>query len=326
MDEAEPCSFCEDSAENPYNLQPVACETDDEEPEPEWRREVNRRLAQYRARRSGTSVAQRGESTPGVYLDVPIRHPKPVARSTPAQSRPAHSWSEANDSRGAVLAEQTGLPFREKIKRASEETETPERPRPRTLARVRPNDRMEICIQPELDFSAAAGERGHPQTALVPVASLHERRNAGIVDAVFILLTCAAFAGLFAGLLRSMGAPIVLDRTDAVICAPVLFLFYSLYFLVFTIFAGATPGMQFCGLAIVRLDGHLPDTRQLLWRGFGYVLSGATLMLGFLWALWDEDSFTWQDRISQTYVTAANPLADPDPMEVQSLSRGVAGR
>ncbi len=68
--------------------------------------------------------------------------------------------------------------------------------------------------------------------------------------------------------------------------------------------------MQLRGLSIVRLDGTLPDTHQLLWRSFGYLLCGATLTLGFFWALWDEDRFTWQDRISQTYVTAVEPLSD----------------
>ena len=74
--------------------------------------------------------------------------------------------------------------------------------------------------------------------------------------------------------------------------------------------------MQLRGLMVVCLDGHLPDTRQLLWRSFGYVLSGATLMLGYLWALWDEDRLTWQDRISQTYITAAAPLAEREAFEV----------
>jgi hypothetical protein len=73
--------------------------------------------------------------------------------------------------------------------------------------------------------------------------------------------------------------------------------------------------MQLRCLTIVRLDGSLPDTRQLLWRSFGYLLAGATLMLGFLWALWDEDHFTWQDRISQTYITATAPVAEPEPLD-----------
>jgi uncharacterized RDD family membrane protein YckC len=289
MDDAEPCSFCEDSTETPETLQPVtAGETAaDDFVEPEWRQEVGRRLAQYRARRG---------------------YPNPP----PQQIQ-------------VIEEQQAGLPFHE-IPNSTQIIERKERARPRTLARLRPAERMEICIQPELDFSAAAGERARPQTALVPVATLGERRNAGVLDAIFIGLTCAGFAGLFIGLMRSMGGEIVLDRIDAMVCAPVLFLFYSLYFLVFTVFAGATPGMQFCGLSIVRLDGRLPDTSQLLWRGFGYVLSGATLMLGFLWAFWDEDAFTWQDRISQTYVTSSDPLADPDPIEVHGGGRRAVSR
>ena len=44
------------------------------------------------------------------------------------------------------------------------------------------------------------------------------------------------------------------------VCAAVLYLFYSLYFFLFTSLAGATPGMQIRGLTAVRLDGSLPDT------------------------------------------------------------------
>lgn len=285
MDDAEGCSFCEDSAESAENLQPVvAGDADDEpSPEPEWRQEVGRRLEQYRARRSGSVAPDKSQ----VQAGLPFREPKPVQR-----------------------------------------IEIPERPRsaPKTTARIRPTERMEICIQPELDFSAAAGERARPETALVPVATLAERRVAGFLDATFILLTCAAFVGLFVGLMRSMGSEILLDRIDAVVCAPVLYLFYASYFLLFTVFAGATPGMQLRGLTIVRLDGRLPDTSHLLWRGFGYLLSGATLLLGFLWAFWDEDTFAWQDRISQTYITSSNPIADADPVEVRPTHRFLARR
>ncbi len=82
--------------------------------------------------------------------------------------------------------------------------------------------------------------------------------------------------------------------------------------------------MQLMGLSVVRLDGSLPDTRQLLWRNFGYVLSGATLMLGFVWAIWDEDHFTWQDRMSQTYITAAAPLGDLDSLDMSASRRTFA--
>jgi len=53
-----------------------------------------------------------------------------------------------------------------------------------------------------------------------------------------------------------------------------------------------------------------------VWRSFGYLLSGAALMLGFFWAFWDEDRLTWHDRISQTYVTGAAPVTPADPVEL----------
>jgi uncharacterized RDD family membrane protein YckC len=181
---------------------------------------------------------------------------------------------------------------------------------------------LEICIQPELDFSNAPHERAHPQTALVPVASLIDRRKAGFLDAIFLALTYAGFLGLF----RSLGGDLVVDKADAIVYVAVFFLFYALYFFLFTTSAEATPGMQLLCLTTVRLDGTLPDTRQLLWRSFGYLLSGGTLMLGFLWALWDEDHFTWQDRISQTYITAAMPLIEPDAIELSAERNTFARR
>jgi uncharacterized RDD family membrane protein YckC len=187
-----------------------------------------------------------------------------------------------------------------------------ERPKPRPNPRARHAERMEIRIQPELDFSSSPDDRAHPQTALVPVAALSERRVAGLLDAIFLILTYAGFLGLF----RSLGGEILFQKLDAIVYVTTFFLLYAQYFFIFTTFAGATPGMQIRGLTIVRLDGTLPETRQLLWRSFGYILSAATLTLGFFWALWDEDRFTWQDRISQTYVTSALPVVNQEAFEV----------
>lgn len=238
-----------------------------EEDEPDWRREVSRRLEEYRARRRRY-------------------HP--------------------DDS-------QTGLPFGYAVDVEDREprTEIQDRPRVRA-ARQRNPERVEICIQSELDFSSAPHERARPQTGLVPVADLSERRKAGVIDGLFLALAYAGFLGIF---LPFAGRPII-EKMDAVVYLAAFFLFYVQYFFLFTTFAGATPGMQLRGLTIVRLDGGLPDTRQLVWRSFGYVLSGLTLMLGFLWAIWDEDTFTWQDRISQTYITPALPLADNEGVDV----------
>jgi uncharacterized RDD family membrane protein YckC len=296
LEDTENCSFCDVSLESQAETRqpiPVASAasksaysggvfTDQariqEAEEPDWRREVARRLEDYRARR--------GRLRP----DDP----------------------------------QSGLPFHEEIPLEEDEDEVRdhERVRARPVQRQRQTERMEICIQPEFDFANSPDDRAHPQTALVPVASVSDRRWAGILDAFFLGLTCAGFFGLF----RSLGGEMLLDKMDAIVYSAVAFLFYAQYFFLFTTFAGATPGMQLRGLTIVRLDGSLPDTRQLLWRSFGYILSGATLMLGYLWALWDEDHFTWHDRISQTYITSATPVEDSNSLPMPPARRSFAHR
>jgi uncharacterized RDD family membrane protein YckC len=205
---------------------------------------------------------------------------------------------------------QSGLPFYHEFPLV-EPKEPPKRARIKPAQRAHQNERVEICIQPELDFSSS--DRAHPQSPLVPVASLRERRRAGAIDAALLLLTCFGFAALF----RSLGGQISFAKVEAMIYLTVATLISALYCFIFTTLAGATPGMQLRGLTVVRLDGSLPDTRQLLWRSFGYLLSASALTLGFFWALWDEDRFTWHDRISQTYLTCASPVVIPEPIELQ---------
>jgi uncharacterized RDD family membrane protein YckC len=251
---------------------------------------------------------------------------EPEAAEPDWRSEVARRLEDYRAKRGYLRPDevQSGLPFHEEIPLDEDEDESrePERPRARPTQRQRQTERMEIYIQPELDFSNSPDDRAHPQTALVPVANLSERRWAGVLDVFFLGLTCAGFFGLF----RSLGGEMMLDKMDAVVYAAVAFLFFAQYFFLFTTLAGATPGMQLRGLTIVRLDGSLPDTRQLLWRSFGYLISGATLMLGFLWALWDEDHFTWQDRISQTYITSADPLEDLGAVDLPPRRRSFAHR
>jgi uncharacterized RDD family membrane protein YckC len=287
LDDAESCSFCAvDAAERGQAgkfSEPVAVAAKplEETPEPEWRMEVSRRLELYRARRG---YARTDESQSG----LPFRQ----------HASPAHEAHEDD-----------------------EDVEVPEPPRPRPVQRAtRAAERVDICIQPELNFASSPEDRARPQTALVPVATLADRRWAAFLDSIFLALTCLSLVGLF----HWAGGQLTLAKTDAMVYLTVAYLFFAIYFSIFTVFAGATPGMQLMGLSVVRLDGSLPDTRQLMWRTFGYLISGATLTLGFVWAVWDEDRFTWQDRMSQTYITAAAPLVDLAPIEVHAAIRRYA--
>jgi uncharacterized RDD family membrane protein YckC len=289
LDDAESCSFCAvDAAERGQAgtfCEPVAVAAKplEETPEPEWRMEVSRRLELYRARRG---YARNDESQSG----LPFQQ----------QASAVHGAHEDDED---------------------EDVEVPEPLRPRPAQRAaRAAERVDICIQPELNFASSPEDRARPQTALVPVAPLADRRWAAFLDSIFLALTCLSLVGLF----HWAGGQLTLAKTDAMVYLTVAYLFFAIYFSIFTVFAGATPGMQLMDLTVVRLDGSLPDTRQLIWRTFGYLISAATLMLGFAWAVWDDDRFTWQDRMSQTYITAAAPLVGLAPIEVHAASRRYA--
>ncbi len=100
-----------------------------------------------------------------------------------------------------------------------------------------------------------------------------------------------------------LGGHLRFNLADALIGAVTLLLFYSQYFALFTVFGGSTPGMMMRGLRVVRFDGGMPSSSQMIWRSFGYLLSAGACGLGFMWAAYDEERLCWHDRISQTYVT-----------------------
>ena len=206
-------------------------------------------------------------------------------------------------------------------------------PAPIAKRRFRPKrvERLEINIeQPSFDFHAAdhhdakraakhdardgsleADVSGYDSPAH-SVAPIVERRHAGTLDVAFLLGAYAAFLTLF----RTFGGRIAFTRVDALVQLATLGLLYAQYVTLFTYFARATPGMSLRGLRVASLDGLEPSPRQLLWRSFGYLVSAGTMMLGFVWALWDEDQLSWHDRISQTCITtdaafAGEPYGQP---------------
>lgn len=245
----EVCPFCE----TPFDARQLSPRASAAPPEePEWRREVARRLEVYRSRRY-----EKAPPEPQSVLSFDGENPPGVITTAVA---------------------------------------------PRTIARIRPTQHVEIHVsQPQLDFSVVETSRLHPAASSLPVAELASRRLAGLLDAAAVFAVFVGFLAMF----RSLGGQLEFLKINFAIYAAIFFLIYILYFGLFTLLSGSTLGMQIRGLSVVGMDGVFPDTRQLVWRSFGYFLSGGTLCLGFLWALWDEDHLTWQDRISHTYITSA---------------------
>ena len=186
----------------------------------------------------------------------------------------------------------------------------------RTAARPLPgsaSDRIEIRVpQPVFDFSPNDVQIQQPQVEILPVADLRERRCAAFLDAAILAFTVAGFFLAF----HFAGGQFAFSRAGAAVSIAAAFLIYSQYVLLFTVIGGATPGMVLRGLRVVCFDGKEPVTAELAWRSFGYLLSAAAGMLGFIWSAWDEHGLSWHDRISQTYIT----YADPAPLTAAATS------
>jgi uncharacterized RDD family membrane protein YckC len=178
-------------------------------------------------------------------------------------------------------------------------------------AATREEGRMVIDVS--LPPAAEQGFRPAPatdvrseQTGLYPVASIDERRIAGLIDAGCLLFAYGGFLTLFG----SLGGQFTFSKLTAAVCVATFVIVYLQYFALFTVFGGTTPGMMMRGLQVVSFSGEPPAPRQMLWRSVGYMLSAGTFFMGFVWALWDEDALTWHDRLSRTYLCPAPTLAD----------------
>jgi len=214
-----------------------------------------------------------------------------------------------------AVATMPGEPVFSETLEASEEGDETEVDRRRTALRTAarppipvPAERMEINVpQPVFDFSAASFETQQPQEHGLPVADLRERRCAALLDAAILAFTIGGFFLAF----RLAGGEFTFSRASAAIGVAAAFLIFAEYILLFTMVGGSTPGMVLRGLQVTCFDGKAPGQVDLTWRGLGYLLSAAAGTLGFVWSAWDEHGLTWHDRISQTYITYAEPAGEP---------------
>jgi uncharacterized RDD family membrane protein YckC len=304
---------------------------------PDWRSEVSSRLKAYRARHNRIEPEQPalffGDADDQVAAAEAEAAAEADARDLPADRsygdasvRPESS-SDAPAGPAPVSAARwrqsalarpdpaTTSSASQPIERAKTESAKSARP-----AAERPSlGRLEIDVaQPAFDFrdgsraeieawngeqrSADRPWRESLDSTVFPVASLAQRRLAGLLDTALLLFSYGAFLSLFVAL----GGRFEFSKLSVAVVGSTLVLFYVLYVGLFTFFGGTTPGMMLRHLRVVSFDGSDPAPAQLLWRSFGYLISAGTLLFGFLAALWDEDALCWHDRISQTYLTSSD--------------------
>jgi len=157
-------------------------------------------------------------------------------------------------------------------------------------------------VQSAFDFSAA--DQDAERLAGVAAAPVVVRLRAGLLDATLIALAGAVFFSLFA----LLSSQVSLARRDLLVYLLAGYALAALYFGLFTLLGGRTPGMQYYGLRPVTFDGKPLPPPVALRRAFGYGVSIGSLLLGFFWAAVDERRLAWHDHISQTFLTDRTKL------------------
>ena len=284
------CSFCEsteslpvqdqrNSAQNNVSSRPRA--------QDQWRGELNQRLQAYRARRGKTA-------TNAAQTALPFdRDSAPIANVTvDLEEHPRQDHSPVADDFAFTIA----------IGRVAKD---PEPADPRVM--------IDVSVPPQLEESAATPDQTPEPLppvleGLFPAASLDDRKRAMAID-----LVCLAFAyGGFLALFGSLGGHFSINKLSGTICVFTFAFVYLQYFGLFTVFGGSTPGMMVSGIQVASFTGDSPTPRQYLLRAIGYMLSAGTCFLGFLWTFWDEDTLTWHDRLSKTYLARVEALGEED--------------
>jgi uncharacterized RDD family membrane protein YckC len=123
----------------------------------------------------------------------------------------------------------------------------------------------------------------------MPLASIESRFAAIVIDSM--ILGAVAGAGWFE--LHETGAGLGL----------LIGLAYQWFFM--TQNRGQTIGKMLMGIRVVRTDGEPLRASDAILRYLGYYLNSAVMMLGWLWAAWDEDRQGWHDKLARTVVVKA---------------------
>jgi len=189
-------------------------------------------------------------------------------------------------------------------------TPQPRAPQPRAPQRVqgrRPQAPKGPDNQQSLDFLPPAPHAARKLKTTVeaviycdaPVATKMHRGVATALDLSMILI---AF-GLFLATFHFSGGEFALTPVNLAVFGAAFALIAVFYGLLWLLAQADSPGKHWMHLRLTNFDGFPPEGMQRLLRFVGGWLSLSALGAGVLWALVDEESLTWHDHISKTFLT-----------------------
>jgi uncharacterized RDD family membrane protein YckC len=246
-----------------------------------WREEVSSRVDSFRSRRRG-----RYDSNASLSLNFDL------AYEAETQAQPAELPKIIEFPRPAAppVPEELAEPVVEKPRILEAEE-----PLEEVAAPVATPPVPSITLEPATETVAAYGQE---REILLWLAPASQRIFAGLVDALVVAIATGLFGLTF--LQMSGAAPSGRMAAGFALVLPAFF--WALYQYIFLVYGGTTPGLQMTGLRLTTFDGNPVPRRLRRWRALATMVSCASLGLGFLWALVDEDGLGWHDRITRTCV------------------------
>lgn len=174
------------------------------------------------------------------------------------------------------------------------------------IKQQRQSPRRSDLFQQSLLFEAPAQLRcpgvGIDRIALpIPAASPRTRFAAALLDLLIVGGIELSFVLIVFALARLFQMSLYLAPRSvkvALLGGLILMLGYLFFFISLT---QKTPGMRCFDLTLINFAGEPIKFKETALRTAGYVVSAGSLLLGFLWVLFDVDALTWHDRISRTY-------------------------
>ncbi len=161
-----------------------------------------------------------------------------------------------------------------------------------------------LSALPSANFAGAAAP-DYLAINIPQAAPISRRLTSAAVDVCLILTVQAAFTAVFAFALTHLSgqnAFVEIPRTTALAgSACTLVVLTLLYQVLFFTLSNATPGMRYARIGLCTFSNENPTHSAMRRRILATLLAAFPLGLGLIWALLDEDTLGWHDRISHMY-------------------------
>ncbi len=152
---------------------------------------------------------------------------------------------------------------------------------------------------PQGPYPSAQPPRRQPSALATGYADFGRRFLAVVLDGIIVSIPANIFAASFGVSLAITGGGFHY-RSGGSGLQTLFFVIYEALLIAF--WNGQTIGKKAMGIRVVARGGQPVSVGMAFVRSLMKIVSGAVLLLGYLWMLWDPNRQTWHDKVADTYV------------------------